>query len=362
VNTVTAQAPGEAQYQAALVLFGEGRHGEGVKALGQAVQVGHVPAMSLLGGQLITGRGVAPDPITGIRLILAAAEQGGGFACAIAATLYASGMSGKTDWARGLDYLQRAAEVGLPAAQEQLRVLAGKRAGANWKALRRAINPEAWKQVPERRTLSADPLIEAVPGVLPPDLCDALIASARPRLKPARVYDHANGGFTTEDIRSNSAADFGVGDMDMVLLAARERLCAVAGLSPLNADGSQVLHYDVGQRYVHHVDFFDPNVASNARIIATTGQRVATVLVYLNDAGLEGGETDFPRLQLRHRGRKGDALWFRNLDAQGQGDQRTLHAGLPPTAGEKWLLSTWIRDRSPPGLGDPRLKAVLDGR
>jgi hypothetical protein len=50
---------------------------------------------------------------------------------------------------------------------------------------------------------------------------------------------------------------------------------------------------------------------------------------------------------LRHRARRGDALMFANVDLAGNPDRRTLHAGLPPTRGEKWVLSQWIRDRTP---------------
>jgi hypothetical protein len=107
------------------------------------------------------------------------------------------------------------------------------------------------------------------------------------------------------------------------------------------------------------VDFFDPAIPSQATDMAVNGQRVATALVYLNDEGLEGGETDFPTLGIRHRGAKGDALVFFNVDAAGQPDRRTLHAGLPPTGGEKWLLSQWIRDRTPPGVGDPQMAEAL---
>ncbi|MEI9890695.1 MAG: hypothetical protein WDN45_08980 [Caulobacteraceae bacterium] len=57
--------------------------------------------------------------------------------------------------------------------------------------------------------------------------------------------------------------------------------------------------------------------------MGANGQRVATALVYLNDEALEGGETDFPQLNLRHRGRKGDALVFFNVDASGRPDRRT---------------------------------------
>jgi len=77
------------------------------------------------------------------------------------------------------------------------------------------------------------------------------------------------------------------------------------------------------------------------------GQRVKTCLVYLND-DYEGGETDFPKLWLKFRGRTGAALVFENVLANGTGDMKTLHTGLPPMRGEKWLLSQWMRSKPQP--------------
>jgi hypothetical protein len=62
--------------------------------------------------------------------------------------------------------------------------------------------------------------------------------------------------------------------------------------------------------------------------------------------GYAGGETDFPRIGYRFKGRTGDALVFGNVEPSGKPDPRTMHAGLPPTSGEKWLLSQWVRDRN----------------
>ena len=77
------------------------------------------------------------------------------------------------------------------------------------------------------------------------------------------------------------------------------------------------------------------------------GQRVKTCLVYLN-SGYDGGETEFPKLGIKFRGNVGEALVFDNVDAAGSGDINTLHAGLPVTRGEKWLLSQWIRNKPQP--------------
>lgn len=358
--TLDLHSDAHAQYQSAVTLLGQGRYAEAAQLLNGAANAGHVGAMSMLGSQLLAGRAVAPDPVAGIRLLLEAAERGGGYASALAGALYASGLAGPADWRRALDYLQRAAELGFAPAQKQLRLLAGAD-GDDWGGLRRAFNREAWLAVPEPRVLSADPPIRAFAQAFSPAVCDWIIACGRGRLEPAQVFDHASGRSVRHDDRRNSAAQFMVADIDLVLLAVRERLAAAADLASANMEGPQLMHYAVGESFAPHYDYLDPSKDGLAREIAFRGQRVGTCLVYLNE-DFEGGETDFPRLGLRHRGGKGDVLVFRNLDAHGQPDRRTLHAGLPPTAGEKWLFSQWVRNRPPPGAGDQRIVAALNGR
>ncbi len=66
--------------------------------------------------------------------------------------------------------------------------------------------------------------------------------------------------------------------------------------------------------------------------------------VYLN-GDYDGGATDFPLLHVRHKGSRGDGLFFVNVLPTQEPDARALHAGLPPTRGEKWVLSPFIRTR-----------------
>ena len=96
-----------------------------------------------------------------------------------------------------------------------------------------------------------------------------------------------------------------------------------------------VLRYQQGQEYRPHLD----------ALPGLENQRVLTALVYLNDAYL-GGETEFTRLGLKVKGRKGDVLVFRNTTADGSPDPISEHAGLPVVNGIKYLGSRWIRDRS----------------
>jgi hypothetical protein len=339
----------DAQHQTALTLYGQGRHAEAGSILRQAAQDGHAPSMSLLGYQMLSGRGAPLDRVSGVRMIVAAADKGHAIACTLAAALVAAGVFGSPDWPRALDYLRQGAEAGFPVAQAQLRLLAG-RTGDDWQGLRREIDITSWQVAPKPQVLSRDPSVQAFEGVASPAVCDWIIARARERLAPATVYDEA-AGKAVASVRSNSAFELGLADLDLVVLALRERLAAAAGLPVMNLNAPQVLHYAVGQSFEPHVDFFDPNIPAQAMSIASVGQRAATALVYLNDEGLEGGETDFPLLPLRYRGRRGDALVFFNLDAAGEPDRRTVHAGLPPTRGEKWLLSQWIRQRGQLGDG-----------
>lgn len=357
-------ADAEALYQRALAMQAEGRHLDALHPLNEAAKLGHVPAMTLLGGQLLSGRGAPPDPPAGARLVMLAARLGGGYANALAATLVASGIGRPPDWLRALDHLQRAAEAGYARAADQLRVLAAEPAAgrppdaSDPAELRRAVNVDAWRTGVEVHALLPDPPIRAFPKLVSPLVCDWLIGRARDRLGPAKIYDAVTGGPTSGDSRRNSAAEFGLVDVDLVLLLVRERLAAASGLDALAMHGPQILHYAVGERFTPHFDFLDPTFEGHARDIAGRGQRIATLLIYLNE-GLEGGETDFPALGLRHRGGRGDGLMFMNVDGEGRPDRRTLHAGLPPTSGEKWLLSQWVRDRRPPGLDHPRLAEAL---
>ena len=143
-------------------------------------------------------------------------------------------------------------------------------------------------------------------------------------------------------MRDNTECHFPVDEGDLILQFLRSRIAAVTELFVTGMEAPSVLHYTPGQRFLPHYDFLDEVHPGHEAEIAEGGQRVLTFLLSLND-DYEGGETQFPILGKRYRGRKGNALFFWNVEPDGTPDKRVLHAGLPPTLGEKWMLSQWIR-------------------
>jgi prolyl 4-hydroxylase len=250
-------------------------------------------------------------------------------------------------WTRALDHLLDAALLGSASAIGQLGVLSGKGPAdgdANWcRELRRRADLTAWTTPPVKRTLRDSPRTVAVDGFLPAGASLWLTGLVAGRLTPARVY--GGGGPLTSSHRGNSAFEFQFPDCDLVVLLTRRRIADTIGLPVAALEASQVLHYNVGESFALHHDYLDPAAPGAAREIAANGQRIVTFLIYLND-DFDGGETHFPALGLSHRAQLGDALYFGNLHPIGQPDPRTLHAGLPPTRGEKWLFSQWIRNRA----------------
>jgi len=260
------------------------------------------------------------------------------------------------DWGNALDLLVRSAELGWPLAQASLAGLAGnwmlaaellkgdEAPRADWKSMRSAIDLGAWFHVPKYGIVSASPRVAVVEDFASPEICDWLIARARPRLGPAKVFDLLSGAPAHEAVRDNSECHFATDDGDLILQFLRNRIAAVTELFVTGMEATAVLHYTPGQRFLPHYDFLDETHPGHAKDMAQSGQRVLTFLLSLND-DYEGGETQFPILSKRYRGRKGNALFFWNVEPDGTPDKRLLHAGLPPTSGEKWLLSQWIRGR-----------------
>jgi hypothetical protein len=302
--------------------------------------------MTALAKRLLVGRDAPFEPQRAMAMISTAKALGDADAPLIEATLAAAGAWRPQSWDDALDLLVLAAERGAALAQGQLRLLAGEGAppqatDSNWQALRDQVDLAKWLQPPPRKPVCEAPRIRTAEGFLPPAACDWLIARAQGNLQQAKMVEAlgATPRFTAG--RTNSDFIIDIVQADVVLNLVRAKISALINLPTICFEPPQILHYAVGQELKPHYDFVQNR---DPRVTDYDGDRVYTFLLYLND-DYEGGETDFPKAPFRHKGTKGDGVVFANVDPAGRPDPLTLHAGLAPSNGEKWLLSQWIHDR-----------------
>jgi len=324
---------GDAAVILSRLLDREGRYDEAVQWLARAANSGHLLASTVLGARLVSARGAPHDPARGADFIHRAANGGQPDAAAYASVLAATGVGRDQSWDDALGALAAAAALGHERSKGALPV-ARSMTLADWLAPAELQHHDQGE---------GQPLIASIPGFVPAAVCDWIIGQSRDFLRPASVYNAAGAGLQ-DQARTNSGTGFSLLDLDVVLALVRARIAATIPQPIGTLETTNVLHYAVGQKFSPHFDFIDPATPELAADVAAKGQRTGTFLIYLND-GYEGGETDFPLLKRKVRGAKGDALYFRNVDAAGNPDPMTYHAGLPPTSGEKWVLSQWMRTK-----------------
>lgn len=126
------------------------------------------------------------------------------------------------------------------------------------------------------------------------------------------------------------------------------RVSMVTGVNPLFFERIQVIRYLPGGEYKAHFDSFP----EHHKTIQDGGNRQLTCILYLNTLNNgDGGETYFPEIGLDVTPIAGCAVLFKNLDAQWKRLPDSLHGGRPLLKGEKWIATTWIRERFFSGNG-----------
>eukprot|EP00897_Mesotaenium_endlicherianum_P011031 jgi/Mesen1/9957/ME000071S09360 len=202
--------------------------------------------------------------------------------------------------------------------------------------------------------LSWEPRAFVYHNFLTPRECLHLINQALPSMVKSTVVDSATGRSKDSRVRTSSGTFLRRGQDDFIQRI-EQRIADFTFVPVEHGEGFQVLHYEKGQKYEAHYDYFHDTV--NTR---NGGQRIATLLMYLSDVE-EGGETVFPaapanpkradwgelsecgRGGVAVRARRGDALLFWSLKPDATEDPKSLHAGCPVVRGNKWSATKWMR-------------------
>lgn len=317
-----------------------GCHAEAYELLATGCRQGDPVAMCELGHRMLVGDRAPKSPRHALTFLSHAAASGEPRALARIAALTAGGAYLKQDWSEALRLLGQAAIAGDVAARGQLQCLQPAGAPpAGWSEMAARVPLHFWLGAAQNEALHEN--VRRIPLLAPLPVCRWLIGRADGHLQPALVYDAVTRTTLHHEMRTNTMATFGYATYDVVQFLVQSRMSLTCGYPMQHCETPMVLHYRVGEQITPHFDFIDAQAPDYAQQIREQGQRMVTFLLYLND-DYEGGETTFPELDIVHRGRCGDGLYFVNAHPDLTPDRRMLHTGSPPTAGEKWIVTQFI--------------------
>uniref|UniRef100_A0A182VPQ0 procollagen-proline 4-dioxygenase n=1 Tax=Anopheles minimus TaxID=112268 RepID=A0A182VPQ0_9DIPT len=188
--------------------------------------------------------------------------------------------------------------------------------------------------------LSHDPFIVVYHEVLHDKEIAMVLDIAKPLLQRSMVGDDVSKKISKTRTSNNGWLD---DVMHPIVRRITRRTEDMTDLAMSAAEQLQVGNYGVGGHYLPHHDYAVPEEGKEAYPAVGKGNRIATVMYYLSDVAI-GGATVFPELGVSVFPRKGSAIFWYNLHANGTIDSRTLHGACPVFVGSKWVANKWIHE------------------
>jgi len=183
----------------------------------------------------------------------------------------------------------------------------------------------------------SNPILIIYDDFLSEEEADFMVKKYNPKTKPSTVVSKNNGYVTNLDVRK-SFSHYTEKSENEIIQAIEERASSVSGFPTSFIEPVQFLKYEKSGYFRPHHDYFSEDYTNGEY------QRYATFFVYLND-DFSGGTTYFPELRTEINPKKGRAVFWFNVKENGDVNPMTLHTGTDVTAGEKYALNIWIRNK-----------------
>ena len=205
---------------------------------------------------------------------------------------------------------------------------------------------------PTMNTLCNDPYIYTIDNFLSEKECKFIIKVSKNNLKLAGVSkkdNEQNLELGKYKGRTNSSYWMALNTYPETLKIAK-KIAKHIGCNYRHFENFQVIHYNENEEYKYHYDAYDMNETEKyKKFCGERGNRLRTVLVYLNDV-IEGGGTGFDSLneydsEVIVEPKMGKMVVFNNLNDDGSLNRKSRHSGLPVIKGEKWAFNLWLRER-----------------
>jgi hypothetical protein len=138
--------------------------------------------------------------------------------------------------------------------------------------------------------------------------CSELIELARKRLSRSETVATRTGASEVNEARTSDGMFFTPAEFP-VCARLEARLAELLDWPLENGEGLQILRYRPGAEYKPHYDYFDPAEPGTPAILKRGGQRLASIVCYLNTPEA-GGATVFPKAGIEVAPVRGNAVFF----------------------------------------------------
>ncbi|KAI0384676.1 hypothetical protein F5Y04DRAFT_219024 [Hypomontagnella monticulosa] len=207
--------------------------------------------------------------------------------------------------------------------------------------------------------VSKSPLVIYLPNFITAEEREHLLAVTKDTFSHSAVAD-ASGAQGLRQTRTSQSTNV---PRDAVVRCIEERALLFQGFDVprTHLEPLQLVKYGLGERYHFHTDWYTNAAHATS---AMGGNRLSSFFAYVHASDdITGGGTNFPMVSaplderwcdfidcdepwengVTFRPLVGNAVFWQNLNEDGTGDQRTLHAGLPVTSGSKIGMNIWTR-------------------
>ena len=189
----------------------------------------------------------------------------------------------------------------------------------------------------------SNPNLMRIDDFLTPHECSSIIDLAKNRIADSAVIED---GSIFIDQLVRSSRDTCLHAHESILIKQIETRAKNLVHWPLEKmETMSVIRYGPGDKFSPHWDYFDETIQAEESPLHEGGQRVGTLILYLSEA-MQGGATNFPFAGLNIRPKLGSALYFTYQMHDQSMDISSLHGGAPVLAGEKWIATFWLREKS----------------
>jgi prolyl 4-hydroxylase len=198
------------------------------------------------------------------------------------------------------------------------------------------------------RVINEYPYIVKINGLLNDEEVDEILATADGRFEKSNLIVNGELVYNTRQRNSSTAYLFEDGmpekyskNIERII----KRITYLVGCKRSQLE-MMCVRYKKGEQFGNHVDYLDDEEVG---VLDNGGNRMATFFIYLNTLEKEdGGETEFTKLGIKSRPKKGDAIFFLNQDPiSGKMSPETEHRGNPVlTDTVKYGMNLWVRTSS----------------